>query len=85
MHTLKQSDKVCVIFFDMRKAFDSVPHLPLLDQLQAINVNPYTFKSGLVTTCLTDFNLLLLRVRLQIDCQWCLEYHKEAYWVLYYL
>ena len=28
----------------MRKAFDSVPHLPLLDKLQAINVNPYLQK-----------------------------------------
>ena len=36
--------EVCVIFFDVRKAFDSVPHLPLLDQLQAINVNPYLQK-----------------------------------------
>ena len=36
--------EVCIIFFDVRKAFDSVPHLPLLDQLQVINVNPYLQK-----------------------------------------
>ena len=28
----------------MRKAFDRVPHLPLLDQLKDINLNPYLLK-----------------------------------------
>ena len=30
--------EVCVIFYDVRKAFDSVPRLLLLDQLQAIRM-----------------------------------------------
>lgn len=33
----------CVIFFDVRKVFDRVPHLPLL-QLQEININPYLIR-----------------------------------------
>ena len=37
--------KVCVIFSTCAKPLTcSVPHLPLLDQLQAINVNPYLQK-----------------------------------------
>ena len=65
---------LCVIFFDVRKAFDSVPHLPLLDQLQAFNVHPYLQKW--VSNYLFDRfnNLLLLRVRLQIDYQRCLAW-----------
>ena len=41
---LDQGNEVCVIFFDVRKAFDRVPHLLLLHQLQEINVNPYLLK-----------------------------------------
>ena len=51
---LNHRNEVCVIFFDVRKAFDRVPHLPLLDQLWEINVNSYL---GLAITCLTGFSL----------------------------
>ena len=44
MTVLDHGYEVCVIFFDVRKAFDSVPHVPLLHQLQVINVNPYLRK-----------------------------------------
>ena len=29
-HALDQDNKVCVVFFDVSKTFDTVPHLPLL-------------------------------------------------------
>ena len=29
-------------FFDYRKAFDSVPHLPLLEKLECLGLNVYT-------------------------------------------
>ena len=31
---LDQGKEVCVIFFDVSKAFDEVPHLPLLQQME---------------------------------------------------
>ena len=43
-YVLDQGNEVCVIFFNVRKTFDRVPHLLLLDQLQNINLNPYLLK-----------------------------------------
>ena len=33
-------DKVCSVFFDLCKAFDKVPHLPLLQKFAELQVNP---------------------------------------------
>ena len=41
---LDQGREVCVIFFDVSKAFDKVPHLPLLQQMEEINLNPYLIR-----------------------------------------
>ena len=35
---------VCVIFFDLKKAFDSVPHIGLLNKLANLNLNPYLYR-----------------------------------------
>ena len=37
---LEAGNEVCAIFFDIRKAFHSVPHQPLLDKLHALNLDP---------------------------------------------
>ena len=33
-----------MVFFDVQKAFDSVPHLPLLQKLEQIGINPYILR-----------------------------------------
>ena len=35
---------ICVVFFDLRKAFDSVPHMSLLNKLASLNLNPYLYR-----------------------------------------
>ena len=72
--------KVCVIFFDMRKAFDSVPHL-LLDQLQAINVNPYLHKW--ISNYLSNrFQFVTVEGKASDRLP---VYHREVCWVHYSL
>ena len=41
---LDSGREICTVFFDYSKAFDSVPHRPLLDKLSAVNVSPYILK-----------------------------------------
>ena len=40
MHALDEGYEICVIFFDVRKAFDSVPHIELLNRLEEIGLPP---------------------------------------------
>ena len=35
---------MCVVFFDVSKAFDKVPHLPLIQQHEEVNLNPYLIR-----------------------------------------
>ena len=37
---LDSGHDICAVFFDFRKAFDSVPHLPLIEKLEALNFDP---------------------------------------------
>ena len=41
LQTLNNKAEVCSVFFDISKAFDSVPHVLLLQKLSSINLNPY--------------------------------------------
>jgi len=41
---LESGAEVCAIFFDIKKAFDSVPHRPLMDKLSTIGINPYLLR-----------------------------------------
>ena len=36
--------RVCTVFFDYQKAFNSVPHYPLLEKLISLNLNVHLVK-----------------------------------------
>ena len=54
LQSLDQGVEVVSVFFDLSKAFDSVPHALLLQKLIDINVNPYLF--NLIYSYLTERN-----------------------------
>ena len=46
MKDVKNGREVYSVFFDIRKAFDSVSHELLLSKLAGIQVDPYIIHSG---------------------------------------
>ena len=44
LSALDEGFEICVIFFDVQKAFDSVPHIPLIRKLADIDINPHILK-----------------------------------------
>ena len=48
----QSGQEVCSIFFKLKKAFDSVPHHPLLDKLACYRLHTHTLSS--ITTYLTN-------------------------------
>ena len=45
---LNQGSEICAVFFDLRKAFDSVPHRSLIDKLRALDLDPYILRCMLL-------------------------------------
>ena len=39
LQALEVGNDVCAVFFDFRKAFDSVPHLPLMKKLRSLGLH----------------------------------------------
>ena len=44
LESLDGGKEMCSVFFDLSKAFDSVPHLPLLNKLKQIGLSPFITK-----------------------------------------
>ena len=45
LNALESGFEVCVVFLDVKKVFDSVPHAPSLEKLDEIGLNPYIIRS----------------------------------------
>ena len=43
-YALDQGYEICTIFYDVRKAFDTVPHLPLLQTMDKLGLNRYILR-----------------------------------------
>ena len=41
---LERGNEVCAVFLDLRKAFDSVPHRPLIDKLFSLGLDPFILR-----------------------------------------
>ena len=41
---LDQGYEVCAVFFDISKAFDTVPHLPLLETMERLGLDKYLLR-----------------------------------------
>ena len=49
---LEAKTDVCAVFFDLRKAFDSVPHRPLLHKLENLGIDKFLL--NWITSYLTE-------------------------------
>ena len=41
---LEERNDICTVFFDYRKAFDTVPHRNLLSKLESLGINSYVLR-----------------------------------------
>ena len=41
---LERGSEVCAVFLDLKKAFDRVPHRPLISKLCALDLNPFILR-----------------------------------------
>ena len=61
-------NEVCAIFFDLKKAFNTVPHHPLLDKLTPLNINPSVLQ-WLESYLIHQFQFVFFGGESQVSCR----------------
>ena len=82
--TAKEVDngnEIYSIFFDLRKAFDSVPHMHFVDNCLVSNF-VLIFFNGFIVICLIGLRLFLLVVNFHPSKMLCRESPKVRFWDL---
>ena len=77
---LESRSDICAVFFDFKKAFDSVSHNLLLNKLSAVGVDPYLLKWWQITSFI-DCSTLVLMAKLLAVYRFYLESHRDQSWV----
>nr|XP_047144820.1 uncharacterized protein LOC124818287 [Hydra vulgaris] len=79
---MEENLPVDIIFLDMKKAFDSLPHNRL-----GLKLKSYGFNNKAIRQCknLTEFNVLSATTKFQIGLQLQVEYRKALYFFVYCL
>ena len=73
---------ICAVFFYYRKAFNSVPHLPLIEKLEAFNLDP------VIIVWINNYLFgrsqnVVVEGETSGRCLYYQEFHKVWFWALF--
>ena len=74
---IDRGNEICAIFFDLKKAFDSVPHRKLVEKLVAIDLNPYILR-WIICYLSSRSQYVVLNSEKSPTAD--LEFHKDQCW-----
>ena len=73
---LDDNQEISCIFFDFKKAFDSIPHALLMGKLDLLHL-PQFILSWLDSYLTKRQQRVVVHLSVLL---WCLEYHKVLFW-----